>query len=152
MKSCVQWISIVAGFFAFHGLLRAEYRAYELEVFDRVQKKSEIVITSFSPNDYILSQGGPQRTGVIVRASWICYGDTSDYKGVCPQPPLVNPKFQKGERVLVQLKHHVTDQWVGTIENAFFQPELRSNIYGVRFATHSNLYTRYYEANLEKAP
>ncbi len=95
----------------------AEYRAYELEVFDRTTKTSETIITSFSPADYILTHGGPDRIGIIIRASWVCYGDTS-----------------------------------GVVENSFFRPELRSNVYGIRFPDRNNLYTRYYEANLRKAP
>ncbi|MGK5090648.1 hypothetical protein WDW89_01380 [Deltaproteobacteria bacterium TL4] len=131
---------------------QAEYRAYELEIFDRIQRKSEVVITSFSPNDYILSNGGPQRVGVIIRASWICYGDTSDYKQVCPQPQPVNPRFNIGDRVQIILKPHITDQWIGVVENIFFRPDLKSNVYGVRFPQNKNLYTRYYEAHLNKAP
>ena len=130
----------------------AEYRAYELEVFDRIANTSRRVITSFSPSDFIQVNGGPQRTGVIIRASWICYGDTSLYKIVCPQPKAINPRFQPGDRVQIALKKHLTDQWIGVIENSFFRPGLRSNVYGVRFAERGNLYTRYYESNLKKAP
>ena len=130
----------------------AEYRAYELEVFDRIVNTSRRVITSFSPSDFIQVNGGPQRTGVIIRASWICYGDTSLYKKVCPQPKAINPSFQPGDRVQIVLKKHLTDQWIGVIENSFFRPGLRSNVYGVRFTERGNLYTRYYESNLKKAP
>ena len=130
----------------------AEYRAYELEVFDRIANTSRRVITSFSPSDFIQVNGGPQRTGVIIRASWICYGDTSLYKKVCPQPKVINPRFQPGDRVQIVLKKHLTDQWIGVIENSFFRPGLRSNVYGVRFAERGNLYTRYYESNMKKAP
>ena len=130
----------------------AEYRAYELEVFDRISNASRIVITSFSPSDFIQVNGGPQRTGVIIRASWICYGDTSLYKKVCPQPKAINPRFQPGDRVQIVLSKHLTDQWFGVIENSFFRPGLRSNVYGVRFAERGNLYTRYYESNFKKAP
>ena len=130
----------------------AEYRAYELEVFDRIASTSRKVITSFSPSDFIQVNGGPQRTGVIIRASWICYGDTSLYKKVCPQPKAINPRFQPGDRVQVVLKKHLTDRWIGEIENSFFRSGLRSNVYGVRFAERGNLYTRYYESNLRNAP
>ncbi|MBF0351229.1 MAG: hypothetical protein HQM11_09350 [SAR324 cluster bacterium] len=130
----------------------AEYRAYELEVFDRIQMKKEIVITSFSPSDYILSHGGPQRIGIIIRASWMCYGDTSQYGKVCPQPPAINPRFKVGERIQVILNKHLTDGWLGVVENSFYRPDLRSNVYGVRFPERKDLYTRYYEANLQKAP
>ena len=64
----------------------AEYRAYELEVFDRTTKTSERIITSFSPADYILTHGGPDRIGIIIRASWVCYGDTSRRKKSAPFP------------------------------------------------------------------
>ena len=130
----------------------AEYRAYELEVFDRVVNTSRKVITSFSPSDFIQVNGGPQRIGIIIRASWICYGDTSLHKKVCPMPKAINPRFQEGERVQIVLKKHLTDQWLGVIENSFFRPGLRSNVYGVRFTERGNLYTRYYESNLKKAP
>ena len=130
----------------------AEYRAYELEVFDRIVNTSRKVITSFSPSDFIQVNGGPQRIGIIIRASWICYGDTSLHKKVCPMQKAINPRFQEGERVQIVLKKHLTDQWLGVIENSFFRPGLRSNVYGVRFTERGNLYTRYYESNLKKAP
>ena len=130
----------------------AEYRAYELEVFDRIVNTSRKVITSFSPSDFIQVNGGPQRIGIIIRASWICYGDTSLHKKVCPMPKAINPRFQEGERVQIVLKKHLTDQWLGVIENSFFRPGLRSNVYGVRFTERGNLYTRYYDSNLKKAP
>ena len=130
----------------------AEYRAYELEVFDRIVNTSRKVITSFSPSDFIQVNGGPQRIGIIIRASWICYGDTSLHKKVCPMPKAVNPRFQEGDRVQIVLKKHLTDQWLGVIENSFFRPGLRSNVYGVRFTERGDLYTRYYESNLKKAP
>ena len=130
----------------------AEYRAYELEVFDRIVNTSRKVITSFSPSDFIQVNGGPQRIGIIIRASWICYGDTSLYKKVCPMPKAINPRFQDGDLVQIVLKKHLTDQWLGVIENSFFRPGLRSNVYGVRFTERGNLYTRYYESNLKKDP
>ena len=147
-------------FFLFAGLLTgisgqsawAEYRAYELEVFDRIENRREIVTTSFSPSDYIQLHGGSERIGVIIRASWMCWGDTSYFKKVCDPPPPINPRFQVGDPVQVILKKHVTDQWIGVVENSFYRPDLRSNVYGVRFPNRKDLYTRYYEANLQLAP
>ena len=130
----------------------AEYRAYELEIVDHIINTSRKVITSFSPSDFIQVNGGPQRIGIIIRASWICYGDTSLHKKVCPMPKAINPRFQEGDSVQIVLKKHLTDQWLGVIENSFFRPGLRSNVYGVRFSQRGNLYTRYYESNLKKAP
>jgi len=137
--------------FLFSSNVYAEYRAYELEIFDHFTKKREVVITSFPPSDYIVVHGGPQRTGVIIRASWICYGITAKTK-VCPMPQTINPKYQKGDRVQIALPKHMSDQWVGVVENSFFRPELRSNVYGVRFPDRKGLYTRYYEIHLKKAP
>tara|TARA_Y100001970_G_scaffold264602_1_gene351370 strand:+ start:3303 stop:3761 length:459 start_codon:yes stop_codon:yes gene_type:complete len=130
----------------------AEYRAYELEVFDHITKTSRKIITSFSPSDFIQVNGGPYRIGIIIRASWICYGDTSLNKKVCPIPKPINPRFQEGDRVQIILRKHLTDKWTGIIENSFFRPELRSNVYGVRFPKRGNIYTRYYESNLKKSP
>ena len=130
----------------------AEYRAYELEVFDYITNTSRKLITSFSPSDFIQVNGGPGRIGVIIRASWICYGDTSLNKKVCPMPKAINPSFKKGDRVQIVLEKHVTDNWFGIVENSFYRPGLRSNVYGVRFKNRGNLYTRYYESNLKKVP
>ena len=149
---CITRWKITILFFLLSSTAVAEYRAYELEVFDRIANTSRKLITSFSPSDFIQVNGGPQRIGIIIRASWICYGDTSLYKKVCPIPKAINPRFQQGDRVQIVLKKHLTDQWLGVIENSFFRPGLRSNVYGVRFAERGNLYTRYYESNLKKAP
>ena len=143
---------LLASIFILPSLASAEYRVYELEVFDRIQKKSEIIISTFSPNDYVLTNGGAGRIGVIIRASWKCYGDTSDYKPVCKAPETVGARFQSGDKVQVILDKHVTNKWIGVVENSFFRGDLRSNVYGVRFPDRENLYTRYYEANLQKAP
>jgi len=132
--------------------VHAEYRAYELEVYDRIEKKTEILRTTFSPLDYLLSHGGEQRLGVIIRASWICWGDTSQFKEICAPPDPISPRFSVGDKVQVGLKKHVTDQWIGEIENVFYRPDLRSNVYGVRFEQRKNLYARYYEATLQVAP
>ena len=35
-------------------------------------------------------------------------------------PKAINPRFQEGERVQIVLKKHLTDQWLGVIENSFF--------------------------------
>jgi hypothetical protein len=148
----LRWILTIMLFLLSATTLFAEYRAYELEVFDRIANTSRKVITSFSPTDFIQVNGGPQRIGIIIRASWICYGDTSLYKIVCPTPKAINPSFQQGDRVQIVLKKHLTDQWFGVIENSFFRPSLRSNVYGVRFVERGNLYTRYYESNLKKVP
>ena len=152
MKRVTSFLLLLSVFILNDTLAFAEYRAYELEVFDKVSNRREIVRTSFSPNDYVFSNGGPQRVGVIIRASWICYGDTSNYKTLCPTPEPINPRYKVGERVQVILNHHVSHQWFGVVDNIYFRPDLKSNVYGVRFPDRQNLYTQYYEATLQKAP
>lgn len=130
----------------------AEYRAYELEVFDHIEQTRQIITTTFSPSDYILSRGGPQRISVVLRASWMCWGDTSQYRRICPSPPPISPRFQIGESVQIVLEKHISHKWIGVVENSFYRPDLRSNVYGVRFPERKDMYTRYYEGNLQLAP
>ena len=144
-----QIIHSIAIFLVLANFAYAEYRVYELEVYDRMERKSEVIITTFSPNDYILTHGGDQRVGIILRASWMCYGDTSHYEQPCSKPQTIDPRFAVGDHVQVMLKHHVTDKWKGVIENSFYRPDLKSNVYGVRFPDRRRMYARYYEANLQ---
>ena len=73
----------------------AEYRAYELEVFDRIANTSRKLITSFSPSDFIQVNGGPQRIGIIIRASWICYGIHLYIKKYVRYPKQSTPVFSR---------------------------------------------------------
>ncbi|HUJ73756.1 MAG TPA: hypothetical protein VL359_02815 [bacterium] len=136
---------------------RAEYRAYELEVADvldcrlnkRTQCNTSRLVTAMSPELYVSANGGPERTAVVLLATWMCRGDTSDFREVCPRPPARKPKFQPGEQVRVKLKHHITDGWSGKVELAYYQQSVGSNVYGVRFADRQNVYERYFEKDLE---
>ncbi|MDH4120386.1 MAG: hypothetical protein OEV94_01600 [Deltaproteobacteria bacterium] len=138
---------------------RAEYRAYELEVADlhecRMKKlekcKTWVVQTSMAPDLYQRTHGGVYRIGVVLLATWMCYGDTSDFKAVCPRPQPVNPKYQPGQKVKVKLKKHVTEGWRGDVEVSYYQRDIRSNVYGVRFPDRRMVYARYYEKDLESA-
>lgn len=137
---------------------RAEYRAYELEVVDmydcRLNKREKCrvnrVMTALDPRQYISTHGGPYHIGVIMLATWMCRGDTSYFRAVCPRPVPNKPKFKSGDSVEVALKKHITEGWVGIIEVAYFQPSVRSNVYGVRFADRKNVYARYFEKDLAK--
>src|SRR5262249_37160876 len=90
----------------------AEYRAYELEVADtldcklnkRDKCKSARITTALSPDLYIQANGGDDRINVVVLATWMCYGDTSQYREVCPRPGPRSPRFNAGEDVRVTLK------------------------------------------------
>jgi hypothetical protein len=131
--------------------LQAEYRAYLVEVYDHIAKKKWDETTGFSPDLYITTHGGGNRLSVFVKATWQCYGDTSNFQPSCPMPEPIQPVFQKGEQVKITLEKHITQGWIGTIELAYFQADVKSNVYGVRFGEKRQLYNRYFEFNLEKA-
>ncbi len=154
-------VSLVAGLLLCAGLVataRAEYRAYELEVMDKVEcalseRKSCArfrVNTAMGPDMYARMHGGNDRIAVQLMATWMCYGDTSFYKAVCPRPPAHKPKFAAGDSVRVALKKHITDGWVGKVEIVYFQASLGANVYGVRFSDRQNVYARYFEKDLAK--
>lgn len=140
-------------------LARAEYRGYELEVTDildcklnkRDKCRSAHIVTSMSPDLYQQTNGGEERIGVQLLATWMCYGDTSGFREVCPRPATRNGKFNPGDDVRIILKKHITDGWRGKVEVAYFQADLGSNIYGVRFTERQNAYLRYFERDLERA-
>lgn len=135
---------------------RAEYRAYELEVIDVVECrlakqetcKRHRITTAMGPELYARTHGGPQRLGVQLMATWMCYGDTSFYKEICPRPTPREARFSVGDTVRVLLDKHITQGWQGQIEVAYFQPGIRANVYGVRFPDRQNVYARYFEKDL----
>jgi hypothetical protein len=138
---------------------RAEYRAYELEVVDRVECAMNkrptcprtVVKTSMSPEAYAGVHGGDARIGVVLLATWMCSGDTSGYRDICPRPQPRNPKFAVGETVRIGLHNHITEGWQGRVELVYYQQSLRANVYGVRFAERKNVFARYFEKDLAKA-
>ncbi len=139
--------------------VQAEYRAYELEIVDKIEcrlnKRQTCerfrVNTALAPDSYARLHGGTSRLGVQMLATWICYGNTSSYKPVCSRPPARKPKFASGDNVKIRLERHITNGWVGQIEIVYFQPSISANVYGVRFSDRSNIYARYFEKDLQKA-
>ncbi len=131
--------------------LKAEYRAYLLEVYDHILKKQWEERTGFSPDKYVLTHGGGNRLSVYVKATWVCYGDTSNFQPACAMPEPIKPKFETGDWVKINLEKHITEGWTGQIELAYYQADVRSNVYGVRFGQKRKLYNRYFEFNLEKS-
>ncbi len=138
---------------------RAEYRAYELEITDildcRINQREKCkrlrVRTAMSPDLYVRVNGGEQRIGAVLLATWVCRGDTSGFTQVCPRPAAREPKFAVGDAVQVRLKNHVTEGWKGKIELAYFQGAVSANVYGVRFAERQQVFARYFEKDLAKA-
>ena len=90
------------------------------------------------------------RIGVVLLATWMCYGDTSNYSPVCPRPAPRAAKFGTGDEVKIRLSKHITDGWEGSVEVAYYQRSVSSNVYGIRFADRQNVYARYFEKDLVK--
>ncbi|MDH5560996.1 MAG: hypothetical protein OEY59_09115 [Deltaproteobacteria bacterium] len=134
----------------FKAVALAEYRAFLLEVFDHIDKTKMETVTGFSPDKYLTTHGGGNRLSVLIKATWKCYGDTSQYDPPCLMPKPKKPLFQKGDLVKVNLKKHISEGWVGAVELSLYREDLRSNIYGIRFTDRKQMYGRYYEFDLER--
>lgn len=151
-------LAALVGSALFSASARAEYRAYELEVYDlydcRINKRetcrSARLLTAMNPDLYQRTHGGPFHIGVLMLATWMCYGDTSFYDPVCPRPVAKQPKFAAGDNVKIALARHITGGWVGRVEVAYYQHSVRSNVYGIRFPDRRNVYARYFEKDLAK--
>lgn len=137
---------------------RAEYRAYELEIYDlydcrinkRVTCRKTKLLTAMNANLYQRTHGGPYHIGVLMLATWMCYGDTSFYNPVCPRPVPRKPKFGVGDTIKINLDRHLTEGWTGIVEVAYYQQSVRSNVYGIRFNDRRGIYLRYFEKDLDK--
>ncbi|MEE8433972.1 MAG: hypothetical protein V3S64_04215 [bacterium] len=137
----------------------AEYRAYELELYDlydcrlnkRVTCSKTKLLTAMNPDLYQRTHGGPYHIGVLMLATWMCYGDTSFYDPVCPRPVAQKPKFNVGDTLKIKLTRHITEGWVGRVELAYYQRSVGSNVYGIRFGDRRDVYARYFEKDLIKA-
>ncbi len=141
---------LLLGLLFFPLSLKAEYRAYLIEVHDHITQKSKVERTGFSPDKYILTHGGGNRLSAFTKATWVCYGDTSGIKPTCPMPKPIKPKFNVGDRVKITLEKHLNRNWIGVVELAYYQKGVRSNVYGVRFGDKRQVYNRFYEFNLIK--
>lgn len=128
----------------------SEYRAYLLEVYDHIAKKKWEERTGFSPDKYILTHGGGNRLSVFKKATWMCSGDTSGYRPACLMPDTINPRFQKGDRIKIELEKHINHGMIGVIELAYYQKNVRSNVYGVRFGDKRQIYNLFFEFNIKK--
>ena len=159
MKKIVAMITLLTawGLMATPAAL-AEYRAYELELYDlydcrinkRVTCRKTKLLTAMNPNLYQQTHGGPYHIGVLMLATWMCYGDTSFYNPVCPRPVAQKPKYNVGDTIRIKLDRHLTEGWVGKVELAYYQHSVRSNVYGIRFDDRRGLYARYFEKDLTK--
>ena len=128
--------------------LKAEYKAYYYQAFDLVQKTNWELVTGFDPKSYLRTFGPQGTIHLVIKASWICHGNTA-YKKVCPLPPALAPRFQAGQAVTINLPSNQAHGYEGIVEIAFWRKDLKSNIYGVKLSDDSSLYGLFYEKNLE---
>ncbi|MCP4298364.1 MAG: hypothetical protein GY786_22485 [Proteobacteria bacterium] len=142
--------SIIIIFFStlFGTSLLAESRAYLLDVFDHVTKDQWEIKTNFAPDTYINTHGGRYRLSVMIKATWMCYGDNSHFNPPCEMPKPKKPRFKVGDSVKVTLDKHLTRGWTGKVVISLYRADLKSNVYGVNFGGKRKLYNRYYEFNL----
>ena len=71
--------------------VQAEYRAYQYLVTNKIQTASDqpnskLITTTLSPRSYLSYNGGKQLIKIELVRTWICPGDTSNFKNICPSP------------------------------------------------------------------
>lgn len=76
------WIAVLFHFTA----AQAEYRAFELVITDPTTGQERIVISSMNPFEYRRFHPVKIDEQVTYRATWMCKGNTSHFKPVCPKP------------------------------------------------------------------
>ena len=69
----------------------AEFRAYQYVVKNKIQnspdqKNATIVVSSLNPVSYIAYNGGANLIEIDLLRTWVCPGNTSSFKGICPSP------------------------------------------------------------------
>ena len=106
------------------------YKAYELRIL--CNGKTSVVVASMAPKEYIAYHGGIVAIQSVEQLLyWLCPGDTSNFKKICPKPEMVNPKLRKGEKVKVNLKDDPFDGTEGTVVTGMYSSILAENVYGV---------------------
>jgi hypothetical protein len=78
-------LSLLVGLLLNPTIARAEYRAFELVIItpglpDRVE------ISNLDPVEYRHFYPVPLNARVIYRATWMCRGNTSEHRPICPNP------------------------------------------------------------------
>lgn len=71
----------------------AEYRAFELVIANSSSGQERVVISTLNPREYRMYYPSRWEDQISYRATWMCKGNTSSHKPVCPKPePNVNMK------------------------------------------------------------
>lgn len=67
--------------------ISARYRAYKIEIKDTISGEIFEIITSLSPEVYInYYEANRNFREISIVSTWMCWGDTSGYKPICPNP------------------------------------------------------------------
>lgn len=64
---------------------KAEYRAFELVIHNKVTGEERVVLASLDPDQYRGYHPLDANEEITYRATWMCKGNTSD-KPICPKP------------------------------------------------------------------
>lgn len=75
------WIAIFINLSA-----QAEYRAFELVITDPTSGQERVVISNMNPGEYRRHRPVKLTEKVTYRATWMCRGNTSNFKPICPKP------------------------------------------------------------------
>ena len=78
-------LALALGFLWWPTLARAEYRAFEL-VISVPGLPDRIEISNLDPVEYRHYYPVPLNGRVIYRATWMCRGNTSEHRPICPNP------------------------------------------------------------------
>jgi hypothetical protein len=68
----------------------AEYRAFELVITNPTSGQEHVMISTLDPNQFRRYYPVKSDESVAYRATWMCRGNTSAYKAVCPKPEKKN--------------------------------------------------------------
>jgi hypothetical protein len=72
--------------FLFAQSARAEYRAFELVITNSTTGQERVVVSTLDPRRWRRYYPVKYDDRVIYRATWMCRGNTSGHKPVCPKP------------------------------------------------------------------
>lgn len=67
-------------------LAHAEYRAFELVITDPTTGQEQLITSTLDPWQYVIYHPTKPEAQVTYRATWMCKGNTSHFKPICPNP------------------------------------------------------------------
>lgn len=70
----------------FMSTAQAEYRAFELVISNPTTGQERVVISTMEPRRYRRYHPVKMEEQVVYRDTWMCKGNTSGHKPICPKP------------------------------------------------------------------